>query len=103
MTSRSQHYHNKKRHDQRDGFEKPAPAKRDTDTTWISEFVSSIQGISTPFNADSMIAMQLGETHEARELRLRELSRRGILRMYAYRSNGEFVEYRWELTAAGTL
>lgn len=103
MTTRGQHFHNQKRHDQRNGVEKPKPAPAGTDTAWMTEFVSSIQGITTTFNADAIITWQLGETRDQRVTKLRHLSRLGVLRMYAHRENGQFVEYRWELTQAGRL
>jgi len=103
MTSRSEYYRNQSKHAQRGIGEKPTPSKRDTNTAWIPEFVSSIQGLQGQFNVQSLIAMQLGATKDERLLRLRELSKMGILHMSSHRENGVFVEYRWELTAEGTL
>jgi hypothetical protein len=98
---RALHAHNKRRHSQRQfGDVKPALAERHSDTMWMGEFISSIQGITEPFGVDSMIALQLGED---RMSRLRQLSSLGMLRMSAYRVDGEFVEYRWVLTESGRL
>jgi hypothetical protein len=100
-SGRAAHERNTARHAQRNGFEKPKPQPVGSDTLWMSEFVSSIQGITTPFNADSLITLQLGEDRDERILKLRKMAKLGILHMYAHRSNGEFVEYRWELTPRG--
>jgi hypothetical protein len=101
--SRASHYQRTSKAAQRQGVAKPKLPARDTDTTWIPEFVSSIQGITTPFNSSSIIAASLGSTEEERVTKLRELSKRGILRMSAHRQDGIFIEYRWELDEGGRL
>jgi|SRR6478609_5961914 len=98
MTTRAQYYRNTTKHAQRGIAEKPVSKPMGTDTTWISEFVSSIQGLVGQFNSDSMIALQLGD-REQRVVRLRKLSAMGILRMSSHFKNGHFVEFRWELDA----
>lgn len=104
MTSRAVHYRNKARHDQREfATPKPKSVSQEESTKWMGEFISSIQGITTSFGADSMIALQLGGTTEDRVLKLRALSKLGVLHMSAYKVDGKFVEYRWELTAQGML
>lgn len=104
MVSRATHYRAKAKHDQRGfGESKPALPPRDTTTAWVGPFVSSIQGLTEPFSADSIIALSLGATTEERTVKLRELSKLGVLRMYALWENKEFVGYRWKLTEEGTL
>ena len=49
--SRASHYQRTSKAAQRQGVAKATLPARDTDTTWIPEFVSSIQGITTPFNS----------------------------------------------------
>lgn len=100
---RAAHYQRTSKAAQRHGVAKPKMVKRDEDTTWIPEFVTSIQGLTVPFNADSVIALGLGATPEERTGKLRQLSKIGILRMYAHRENGTFIEYRWEVAPAGRL
>lgn len=103
MGSRASYYHSVNKHAQRQGVAKPKPIPRNSDTAWIGEFLSSIQGTSH-FGVNSIIALQLGATPEARMLKLRQASRFGILRMFMYRAPGATeTEYRWELTAEGTL
>jgi hypothetical protein len=97
MVSRAEHYRRTTKHAQRHGQEKPKMAARDTDTTWIPEFMSSIQGLEGYFNADSIIAVQLDADKNERLRKLRELSSRGLLVMSAHREQGFFVEYRWRL------
>jgi hypothetical protein len=101
--SRASHYRRTSKAAQRNGVAKGKTPARDTDTVWIPEFVSSIQGLDNYFTADSIIAASLGDTAEERMLKLRELARRGILHMTAYREDGEFVEFRFVLTDRGTL
>jgi len=104
MTSRAAHYRNKARHDQREfGTAKLQSTPRDEGTQWIGEFVSSVQGLSQQLTSGSIICLQLGRTADERVLKLRELSKMGILHMSAYKVNGQFVEYRWQLTPAGVL
>lgn len=101
--SRASHYRRTSKAAQRNGVAKAALPARDTDTVWIPEFVSSIQGLEEYFTADSIIAASLGATVDDRMVKLRELARRGILHMTAYREDGEFVEYRFILTDRGRL
>lgn len=101
---RAAHAHNTNRHAQRVfGQEKAKLAPADTANLWVGEFVSSVQGLTTYLTVNSMLVTQLGATPERRMERLRQLSKMGILRMSAHRENGEFVEYRWELTREGDL
>lgn len=103
MVSRATHYRAKAKHDQRGfGESKPALPPRDSTTEWIGPFVSSIQGLTEPFTVDSIIALSLGTPTE-RALKLRELSKLGVLRMYAHFENNKFIEYRWQLTEEGKL
>lgn len=99
MVSRAAHYESKRRHAQRTfGEQKPKLVDKDEATAWIGPFVSSIQGLTEPINVNSLIVLQLGADARERELRLRELSKLGVLHMFAHRKAGEFVEYRWELS-----
>lgn len=102
MVSRAAHYAAKAKHAQRPlGAVQPKLPERDTNTAWMGEFMSSIQGLTTPFNADAVFCLPLGDTNRERELRLRDLSKMGSLLMSAYRVNGYFVEYRWQLGPLG--
>lgn len=96
MTSRSEYYRNASKHAQRGIGEKPKSQPVGSDTTWIPEFVSSIEGLTGQFNSDSLIALQLGD-REQRIVRLRQLSAMGVLRMSSHFEDGHFVEFRWEL------
>jgi len=97
MASRASHERAKAQHAQRDfGVAKPELQPVGSDILWLSEFLSSCEGIGT-FNVNSMICLQLGPDPYEREQRLRRASSMGHLRMWAYRENGVFVEYRWEL------
>lgn len=103
MVSRATHYNNKRRHDQRPFPEQKARMVKQDDTNqWMPEFVSSAQGIGS-FGVNSIIALQLGQTAEDRMVKLRLLSRSQVLHMSALRVDGEFIEYRWGLTAGATL
>lgn len=93
------HEHHVNKHAQRQfGTVKPKLQPEGTETMWFGEFISSAQGIGS-FNINALIVLQLGATAEERMLKLRQASRAGLLRMSAYREDGQFVEYRWELTA----
>lgn len=97
QAGRKAHDIHKAQHAQREiGQEKPKLAPVGSDTTWIPEFLSAAKGIDW-FNADSIICIGLGHTHQDRENALRKASAMGVLRMTAHRENGVFVEYRWHL------
>lgn len=99
MVSRATHYRNKARHDQREfGEVKPRLLNRDDSTAWRGAYIATLSNDMPAFNADSPIAAPLGATTEDRVVRLRELSKIGVLRMSAYRENGTFIEYRWTVT-----
>ena len=94
---RAAHARNQARHSQRSGGDvKRKLEPIGSDTLWLPEFLSSAQGIGA-FSVNSLICLPLGETAEERELKLRKAASMGVLRMYAYRDSGQFVEYRWEL------
>lgn len=95
--SRASHYRRTSKAAQRYGVAKPKSVDRDEATTWVPEFVSSIQGLTGQFNANSIIAASLGDTEEERVTKLRQLSKLGVLHMTAFWEGGKFVEYRWEL------
>lgn len=101
--SRAAHYRRTAKAAQRHGQEKPKMAARDTDTTWIGEFLSSIQGLDMYFTADSIIASSLGETQYIRMIKLRHLAQMGVIHMSAHWEDGKFVEYRFILTDRGRL
>lgn len=103
QAGRKAHAIHKAQHAQRDGEEKRTLQPVGTDTTWMGEFVSSIQGITTPFGVESVIALQLGDTREERIVRLRKLSALGVLHMSSRFENGHFVEFLWTLTEQGIL
>lgn len=104
QAGRAAHAHNQARHAQREfGHTKPTLQPVGSDTLWMSEFISSIQGLEGYFNADSIIAAQLGSTRDERIEKLRKLSAHGTLHMSAHREDGVFVEFRWELTDLGRL
>jgi len=103
MVSRAEHFRRTAQHAQRNGMEKPKMPARDTDTVWIQEFLSSIQGLDTYFTADSIICASLGTTEQERMTKLRELSKRGVIYMSAFWEDGKFVEYRFILTDRGRL
>lgn len=95
MVSRAAHYRNKARHAQREfGEAKPRLLSRDEGTTWMPTFIASLNNGDT-LTVHSEAVLPLANTAEERTLKLRELSKIGVLRMYAYRENGLFVEYRW--------
>lgn len=97
MASRAGHERAKAQHAQREfGAAKAKLQPVGTDTAWLSTFLSSCEGIG-PFNLNSIIALQLGGDPQEREQKLRLASSMGLLRMSAYRENGVFIEYRWEL------
>jgi hypothetical protein len=98
MVSRRTHYSNQRRHSQREfGVAKPRLLPRDEGTAWQGSYVASLQGVTEEFNADSPVAAELGHTSEERVLRLRELSKLGVLHMRAHRVDGVFIEYRWRV------
>lgn len=103
MVSRASYYRSTAKHAQREfGQVKAKLEPVGSDTLWLSEFVSSLQGIGS-FNANSLVCLQLGHSVEERTARLRVASRIGVIRMYAVREADIFVEFRWELTRTGTL
>jgi len=93
---RAAHARNKKRHAQREfGEVKPRLLPRDEGTSWMPAYVATLSTDQPDFNVADPIAEGLGSNARDRELRLRELCKIGILRMYAHRKNNVFVEYRW--------
>lgn len=104
MTSRASFYRSKSKHAQRSfGEVKKTLQPKGTDTAWITEFISSIQGLTGSFGIDSTIAMQLGATPEERMVKLRQACRLVVLHMTVVRDEaGAFVEYRWTLTPEAT-
>lgn len=103
MTSRAEHFRLKAKHAQRTpGHVAPKLPARDTDTTWIGPFISSLQGAQS-FGVNAMIALPLGVTEEERSVKLRKLSSMGLLHMRVVRFKGEFAGYLWTLTEAGTF
>jgi hypothetical protein len=100
---RAAHARNKARHAQREfGQEKPKVVSQAEGTRYMGAFVESVQGL-LEFNISHPVTDQLGDTDEAKMIRLRELSKAGVLRMTAHREEGLFVEYRWVVTASATL
>lgn len=99
MANRSQWLRNKAQHDQREfGYVEPVKVDADEATIWIPEFTSSLEHIAsgTKLTLKSMIVLQLGATPQERELKMRELSRRGIVSMHAERDDaGNFVQFFW--------
>jgi hypothetical protein len=99
MTTRAQYYANKK-HDQREfGDTKPTLKKADEGTVWIAPAVMALDGLVVgefhPADYERFVKANLDEA------RLRELSRRGLLRMRAARDDaGKFVRFEWTLTAS---
>ena len=84
------------RHDQRGSASKPVVTR--DDLSWASEFFSSIEGLTTPLRADSLIAMQLGATPAEREIKLRKLSSMGFMHMSVKQTeDGKFSHYEWRL------
>lgn len=99
--SRASHYQRTSKAAQRQGVAKPKLPARDTATVWIPEFVSSIQGLDNYFTADSIICASLGTTEEERMVKLRQLSKLGVIHMVAHWDREKFVEYRFILTETG--
>lgn len=100
---RAAHARNKRRHDQRQfGEVKPALQSVAQSTLWVGPFLESVQGVEY-LTVTSPQVLPLGTDGRTRMLKLRDLSHFGVLRMYAHREDGQFVEYRWELSEAGKL
>lgn len=98
MVSRTAHFRAQERHAQRPvGAAKPQLPARDTDTVWIGQFVAQLSTVEGYLTVDSSIVQQLGHTASDREIKLRELSRRGVLRMSVQRDGDRFIEYCWEV------
>lgn len=98
MVSRATHYNNKRRHAQREfGQTKPRLLPRDVGTSWQGAFVATLSDGPSDFNLEHPITHSLGDTPEARALRLRELCKVGVLRMRAVRDGDKFIEYRWSV------
>lgn len=85
-----------RRHDQRGIAARPA---RDINVElgWVAETMSSLEGTTTPIHVDSILALQMGDTRERRESRLRKLTELGFLQMSAKRVGGKFVRFEWSV------
>jgi len=81
------------------GHTKPKLPPKGTELDWVPEFLETMQGLKC-ISVNSVVALPLGDTAAYREAKLRAASRAGFLHMYALRENGQFVEFRWELSTS---
>lgn len=87
--SRASHYRAVNRHAQRTYAQvKPKPANPDVATMWIGDAVAQLRNGQVLTLADGFGA-ELGE------LKLRELSRRGLVTMDAVWVEGKFSHFTW--------
>ena len=94
MTTRAQFYANKK-HDQRTfGAVRPAKPTPEQATAWIPGFLETLAH-GQEIRLDDETARTLGD-RSTQEVRLRDLSRRGMLHMTAERGEAqEFLGWLW--------
>lgn len=87
------------RHAQRQGSQpKPKLLPVGSNTTWISDFVQMLEGLTSPLTLKSSLVLPLGETAQEREQKLRDLCRRGTLKMHRVsKADGSFDHYEWRV------
>jgi hypothetical protein len=84
--SRASHYRAKAKHAQREfAAEKPRPVDPDVASAWIPAYMATL-------SPGQVLTL---ETAEIDEIKLRELCRRGLLRMRAVRVGLDFSHFEW--------